>query len=97
VTLEQLAKLRARNEADVRTIRRLLHEYRLTGDREMADFVEHYTRSLELDFELAAAEGEIGHLQRILEDVAALRDDTAQRVERARLGRAGCSSRPLIC
>jgi hypothetical protein len=96
VTLEQLAKLRARNEADVRAIRRLLHEYRLTGDREMAEFVEHYTRSLELDFELAAAEGEIGHLQRILEDVAALRDDTAQRVERAQLGRSG-GARPLIC
>ncbi|ADI14662.1 hypothetical protein [Truepera radiovictrix] len=97
MTPKQLAKLRARNEADVRTIRRLLCEYRLTGDREMAEFVEHYTRSLELDFELAAAEGEHGHLQRIAEDIEALRDDTAQRVERARLGRAASSSRPLVC
>lgn len=96
VTPEQLAALRERNEADVRTIRRLLSEYREAGDREMADFVEHYTRSLELDFELAAAEGEVVTLQLITEDVRVLRDDTALRVETARTFKPTASPRPLI-
>lgn len=96
MTPEQLARLRERNEADVRTIRKLLNEYRATGDREMADFVEDYTRSLELDFELAAAEGEVGTLQLITEDVRVLRDDTALRVETARTFGQYTSTRPLI-
>ncbi len=44
-------------------IRSLLREYRLTGDIELAEFVENYTRALELDLAAATAEGKITVLQ----------------------------------
>lgn len=85
MTTKQLLTLHESSQADLQMIRELLSEYRATGDREMANFVESYTRSLELDLELAAAEGEISTLQLITEDVRVLRDDTQLRVETERV------------
>ncbi len=63
-------------------IRSLLREYRVTGDVELAEFVENYTRALELD--LAAAAGKVTALQHISEDVSALLADTQLRVSHER-------------
>lgn len=65
-------------------IRSLLCEYRVTGDVELAEFVENYTRALELDLATAAAEGKITALQHICEDVCALLADTQLRVQHER-------------
>ena len=67
-------------------IRSLLCEYRVTGDVELAEFVENYTRALELDLADAAAAGKVTALQHISEDVSALLADTQLRVwhERSR-------------
>ncbi len=87
MTSEQLRSLRESSKADLQTIRELLSKYRATGDQEMANFVESYSRSLELDLELAAAEGETKALELITEDVRILRDDTLLRVETERVFR----------
>jgi len=94
MTPEQLKRLRKRNASAVQAIRLLLHEYRTLGDGELADFVENYTYALELDFELAAAQGETGNLELIVEDVRELLDDTCLRVNTARALRR--TSPPLV-
>ncbi len=65
-------------------IRSLLCEYRVTGDVELAEFVENYTRALELDLADATAAGKVTALQHISEDVSALLADTQLRVSHER-------------
>lgn len=83
---EPKAVLEAARDHHIRLalIRSLLNEYRVTGDVEIAEFVENYTRALELDFAAATAEGKVTELQHISEDVSALLADTQLRVQHER-------------
>ncbi len=62
----------------------LLGRGSVTLDDEMAAFIRHYLKALQLDFELAMTRGEPGTLQLILEDVRELCESTRLRLEQKR-------------
>ena len=79
-----VAEASREHQSRLALIRSLLCEYRVTGDIELAEFVENYTRALELDLAAATAEGKVTALQHISEDVSALLADTQLRVQHER-------------
>lgn len=84
MTTASLQASRQEHQSRLGLIRSLLREYRVTGDIELAEFVENYARALELDLAAATAEGKVTALQHVCEDVRALLADTQFRVQHER-------------
>lgn len=64
----------------------LLEEYRLHVDGDMASFIDHYFKSLLLDFELAVTRGEVKHMLLVVSMIQELVEEAQSRVAEAKGG-----------
>ena len=81
MTLKELYTLKIYLEAHTDALEHILEDYRHYVDGDMALFIQKYVGALQLDFELAMTRGEKPALERIIEDVRELRQDTETRLQ----------------